>query len=189
MRHLPMAMRHLPMAMRHIPIATFTHRRHLPIASIRYDAWSIRYLIVVAYGYLSRENRDLIEAMGKCRLWVNVSSLWVNVPWVMGKCRHGYMSHGYMSPNRSVLPIDFFYLLSSRLETQFLLHWAEPWVWASDRRWLLPRRLRWHQDLSPMWSQLNLHYLHFIKSRPCCWIKHLYADQGLLSTPKYGHCI
>ena len=35
---------------------TFTHRRHLLIASIRYDARSIRYLIVVAYGYLSREN-------------------------------------------------------------------------------------------------------------------------------------
>ena len=75
-----MVRRHIPT--RHIPIATFTHatfthRRHLPIASIRYDAWSIRYLIVVAYGYLSRENRDLIEAMGKCRLWVNVA--WVNV--------------------------------------------------------------------------------------------------------------
>ena len=52
---------------------TFTHRRHLPIASIRYDAWSIRYLIVVAYGYLSRENWDLIGAMGKCRQWVNVA--------------------------------------------------------------------------------------------------------------------
>ena len=64
---------------------TFTHRRHLPIASIRCDTWSIRYLIVVAYGYLSRENWDLIEAMGKCRLWVNVA--WVNVP--MGICRMG----------------------------------------------------------------------------------------------------
>ena len=68
--------RHIPM--RHIPIATFTHatfthRRHLPIASIRYDAWSIRYLIDVAYGYLSRENWDLIGAMGKCRQWVNVA--------------------------------------------------------------------------------------------------------------------
>ena len=88
--------------LKHLPM------RHLPIASIRYDAWSIRYLIVVAYGYLSRENWDLIEAMGKCRLWVNVSWPWVNVPWLwvnvswlMGKCRHGYMSHGYMSPNRS----------------------------------------------------------------------------------------
>ena len=78
-RHIPM--RHIPMATythhgRHIPImgkclmgprATFTHRRHLPIDSIRYDAWSIRYLIDVTYGYLSRENWDLIEAMGKCR--------------------------------------------------------------------------------------------------------------------------
>ena len=80
--------RHIPML--HIPTATFTHatfthRRHLPIASIRYDAWSIRYLIVVAYGYLSRENWDLIEAMGKCRLWVNVA--WVNV--AMGICHMG----------------------------------------------------------------------------------------------------
>ena len=59
--------------------------RHLPIASIGCDTWSIRYLIVVAYGYLSRENWDLIEAMGKCRLWVNVA--WVNV--AMGICRMG----------------------------------------------------------------------------------------------------
>ena len=64
---------------------TFTHRRHLLIASIRYDARSITYLIVVAYGYLSSENWELIEAMGKCRLWVNVA--WVNV--AMGICRMG----------------------------------------------------------------------------------------------------
>ena len=64
---------------------TFTYRQHLPIASIRCDTWSIRYLIVVAYGYLSSENWDLIAAMGKCRLWVNVA--WVNV--TMGICRMG----------------------------------------------------------------------------------------------------
>ena len=80
-QHIPM--RHIPKAT--FTHATFTHRRHLPIASIRHDAWSIRYLIVVAYGYLSRENWDLIEAMGKCRLWVNVA--WVNV--AMGICRMG----------------------------------------------------------------------------------------------------
>ena len=80
-QHIPM--RHIPKAT--FTHATFTHRRHLPIASIRHDAWSIRYLIVVAYGYLSRENWDLIEAMGKCRLWVNVA--WVNV--TMGICRMG----------------------------------------------------------------------------------------------------
>ena len=101
---VPWVRRHIPM--RHIPIATFTHatfthRRHLPIASIRYDAWSIRYLIVVAYGYLSRENWDLIEAMGKCRLWVNVAlgpmrhlpMMGICRPWwvyvAMGICRMG----------------------------------------------------------------------------------------------------
>ena len=65
-------------------IATFTHRRHLPIASIRYDAWSIRYLIVVAYGYLSRENWDLIGAMGKCRLLQRNSRPWTTV---RGNCQ------------------------------------------------------------------------------------------------------
>ena len=64
---------------------TFTHRRHLPIASIRCDAGFIRYLINVAYGYLSRENWDLIKAMGKCRLWVNVA---------MGICRMGICRMG-----------------------------------------------------------------------------------------------
>ena len=37
-----------------------------------------------------------------------------------------------------------FYLFYSRWEMQFLLHWAGLWVWASDKPWLLPSRLRWH---------------------------------------------
>ena len=98
---LLMVRQHIPM--RHIPIATFTHatfthRRHLPIASIRYDAWSIRYLIVVAYGYLSRENWDLIEAMGKCHLWVNVA--WVNV--AMDICRMGICRLTWLKPNAKI---------------------------------------------------------------------------------------
>ena len=53
-----------------------------------------------------------------------------------------------------------FYLFYSRWEMQFLLHWAGLWVWASDKPWLLPRRLRWHQDLYPMWSSCWHFLLH-----------------------------
>ena len=90
--------------MPHIPMATFTHGRHLPIAFIRYDSWFIRYLINVAYGYLSRENWGQIEAMGKCRLWVNVS--WVNV--VMGRCLMGRcrltLKTAFLSGQKSTSP-------------------------------------------------------------------------------------